>query len=118
MSNKERFVSIESMGDSQLKVELSYPMESVYSVFSSPCMGVMNKAYVEVNGEDAYMNPVGTEAYKLKEWTKGSKIELEAFEDYNGGAPFIKNICLLRMIFLLLNIYPMIFYRLFEKIRG
>ena len=51
---------------------------------SSPGLGIVCKSYVEEKGDDAFIEPVGTGAYKLKEWVKGSKISFEAFEDYNG----------------------------------
>lgn len=38
------------------------------------------------------LNPIGTGAYKLKEWVKGSYLRLEANQDYWGGAPAIEKI--------------------------
>lgn len=38
--------------------------------------------------------PIGTGPYKLKKWERGAKIILEAFDNYYGGKPGIKNIVL------------------------
>jgi len=41
---------------------------------------------------DLGQNPIGTGAYKLVEWVKGSHLKFEANEDYWGGAPKIKTV--------------------------
>ncbi|UCF93693.1 MAG: hypothetical protein JSW39_05910, partial [Desulfobacterales bacterium] len=41
---------------------------------------------------DVMVNPIGTGAYKLVEWVKGSYVRMEAFEDYWEGAPPIKKV--------------------------
>ena len=40
----------------------------------------------------ASLEPIGTGPYKLVAWNKGESLELEAFEDYWGGAPAIKKV--------------------------
>lgn len=41
---------------------------------------------------DVMVKPIGTGAYKLVEWVKGSYLKLEANEDYWEGAPAIKKV--------------------------
>jgi peptide/nickel transport system substrate-binding protein len=41
---------------------------------------------------DVMVKPIGTGAYKLVEWVKGSYIKMAANEDYWEGAPSIKNV--------------------------
>jgi peptide/nickel transport system substrate-binding protein len=53
----------------------------------------MSKNYVETKGDDAIKRePMGTGAYKLKEWVAGDHITLEANENYFQGAPAIKTV--------------------------
>lgn len=42
-------------------------------------------------GEALFRNPVGTGPYKLKAWTSGSEISLEAYADYWGNQPQTPN---------------------------
>lgn len=48
-------------------------------------------ALEEQNGNTSE-NPVGTGPYKFVSWTKSDNVKLEAFEDYWGDAPAIKNV--------------------------
>ncbi len=41
---------------------------------------------------DVMLHPIGTGAYKLKEWVKGSYVRLEANPDYWGGPPAIQSV--------------------------
>ena len=70
--------------------------------------GIVCKAAREEMGEEAFSkNPVGCGAYMLKSWEEGTKIELEAFEDYHQGAAQIKNVvCLLYTSKFFHNIRP------------
>ena len=42
-------------------------------------------------GHDFGEDPVGTGPYKLVEWKRGDSLTFEAFDEYFGGAPAIKN---------------------------
>jgi len=54
---------------------------------------IMSKAYVEKTGDDAQAaKPIGTGAYKLKEWIRGDHLTLVANEDYFRGAPKVKQV--------------------------
>lgn len=54
---------------------------------------MMSKAYVEKTGDDAQATkPIGTGAYKLKEWVRGDHLTLVANDDYFRGVPKIKQV--------------------------
>lgn len=53
---------------------------------------IVSRKAVEALGADFAAKPVGTGAYKIKEWQSGIGAELEAFDDYFGGAPKVKRI--------------------------
>lgn len=91
-SFKPKIESWTAIDDNTVELKLKYPCESIFSSLSSPGLGIVCKSYVEEKGDDAFIEPVGTGAYKLKEWVKGSKISFEAFEDYNGKKAEIKNL--------------------------
>jgi len=54
---------------------------------------IMDKESTEARDSgDVMVKPIGTGAYKLKEWVKGSYVRMVANENYWEGAPFIKNV--------------------------
>lgn len=54
---------------------------------------IMDKESTETREfSDVFEKPIGTGAYKLVEWVKGSYLKLEANPDYWEGAPPIKNV--------------------------
>ncbi len=54
---------------------------------------IMDKESTEARDPgEVEVKPIGTGAYKLVEWVKGSYLKLEANEDYWEGAPPIKNV--------------------------
>ncbi len=54
---------------------------------------IMDKESTESRDSgDVMVKPIGTGAYKLTEWVKGSYIRMEANEDYWEGAPPIKKV--------------------------
>lgn len=53
---------------------------------------IASKAYYEKSEDDFVNTPVGSGPYKFVSREKGSKITLEAYDDYYRGAPKIKNV--------------------------
>ncbi|HDR15362.1 MAG TPA: ABC transporter substrate-binding protein [Desulfobacteraceae bacterium] len=54
---------------------------------------IMDKESTEArDGGDVMVKPIGTGAYKLVEWVKGSYVTMEANENYWEGAPELKKI--------------------------
>lgn len=91
-ANRQKILDISVVDDHTVSLKLAYPMESILFELATPTWGIMNKDYCEANGEEAFINPDGSGAYKLKSWNKGSSIELEAYEDYTGERGNIKNV--------------------------
>ena len=84
-------------------VEIVSPLKAVI-VFTNPAPAApiylaflacyfVPKAYIERVGEDGFkQQPIGAGPYKLVQYERGSRIVLEAFDKYWGGAPRIKNV--------------------------
>lgn len=89
-STASKFESVTAVDDNTVELKLTRVNESIFSTLASPGMGVLCQSYCEENGDEAFLKPNGTGAYKLKEWVKGSKIEFEAFDQYGGGKPAIE----------------------------
>jgi peptide/nickel transport system substrate-binding protein len=84
-------------------VEIVSPIKAVI-VFTNPAPAapiylaflagyIVPKAYIERVGEDVFkQQPIGAGPYKLVQYERGSRIVLEAFDKYWGGAPKIKHV--------------------------
>lgn len=72
-SFKPKIESWTAVDDNTVELKLKYPCESIFSSLSSPGLGIVCKSYVEEKGDDAFIEPVGTGAYKLKEWVKEAR---------------------------------------------
>lgn len=78
--------------DYTVKLELKSPFSAVISCMPYANMAIVSKKAVEQDPKGFARHPVGTGAYKFKNWKIGDKIELEAFNDYYKGKPKIKNL--------------------------
>jgi len=64
-----------------------------YYIQNIPQVWIMDKESTENRSvSDIGLNPIGTGAYRLVEWVRGSHVKLVANEDYWGGVPPITNI--------------------------
>ncbi|HWK46622.1 MAG TPA: ABC transporter substrate-binding protein [Stellaceae bacterium] len=69
----------------------SAPAAPIYLAFLAGYF--VPKAYIEKVGEDEFkQHPIGAGPYKLVQYERGSRIVLEAFDKYWGGAPKIKHV--------------------------
>jgi ABC-type transport system substrate-binding protein len=59
--------------------DYNFPFKIAHTSYSA-----MAREVVEKYGDDIMAHPVGTGPYRLKEWTRGAKIVLEANPDYRG----------------------------------
>jgi peptide/nickel transport system substrate-binding protein len=100
---KDKRLAIAGMLQDLMDVEIKSPTEAVL-VYSKPSpsadfyfgfLGVyiLPKAYHEKVGDEGFLaKPIGAGPYKLVDYQRGSRIVLEAFDKYWGGAPAIKNV--------------------------
>ncbi|RMF88040.1 MAG: ABC transporter substrate-binding protein [Nitrospinota bacterium] len=73
-----------------LKIRLAKPDASFLHKLALNFAHVVPKEEVEKYGPDFGHNPVGTGAFKLKEWVLGQRVVLERFADYFvPGRPFL-----------------------------
>lgn len=83
--------SIEIIDDYTVAIKTKQPIpwfaNNMHQIF------IMDKESTEARDPgDVMVRPIGTGAYKLVEWVKGSYVRMEANEDYWEGAPPIKNV--------------------------
>ena len=84
-STAAKFESVTAVDDDTVELKLTRVCDSIFSSLASPGMGIVCKSYCEELGDEAFLKPNGTGAYKLKEWIKGSQIQFEAYDEYGGG---------------------------------
>ena len=78
--------------DHTLIVKTVGPVGGWLETMKHPYAVILNKKAVEAAGADYFRSPVGTGPFKFKRWTKGERIELEAFDEYYGQKPRFKNL--------------------------
>lgn len=84
--------SAEVLDSNKVKVKLKYAYGPILGAFTCPETSILNKKAYEADPKAFARNPVGTGAYRLKEWVEGDKIVLEAFADYYKGVAPIKTV--------------------------
>ena len=65
-----------------LRIELNRPDYNLLYIFAMPTLGALAREVVEFYGDDIGSHLVGTGAFVLKHWVRGSKMVLEANPDY------------------------------------
>jgi peptide/nickel transport system substrate-binding protein len=84
--------NIEIINDYEVVLHLNYNYAPILNLVAGMSSAILSEEVMkDLPDEDFMTNPVGTGAYKLAGWQKGDRILLEAFDDYYGGAPVIKN---------------------------
>jgi peptide/nickel transport system substrate-binding protein len=63
------------------------PYGPIMNTLAQTSGSILNKKYVEENGDKAFQNPIGTGPFKFKSWQAGDRIVLEANKEYFRGAP-------------------------------
>jgi len=87
----KQIASVETPDDYTVILKTAAPDPSFYQNLDIVFM--MDKESTETRNQgDVGINPIGTGAYKLVEWVKGSYVKMTANEDYWAGAPPIKNV--------------------------
>ena len=83
--------TIEVVDDYTVKITTDGPQSGLLSDLCHHGNAILPADLIE-SGHDFNKEPIGTGPYKFVKWNKGESIELEAFEDYWGGAPAIKHV--------------------------
>ena len=83
--------TIEVVDDYTIKMTTDGPQSGLLSDLCHHGNAIL-PADLIASGHDFNKEPIGTGPYKLVAWNKGESLELEAFEDYWGGAPAIKKV--------------------------
>lgn len=85
--------SIETPSPTRAIVHFSSPFVTAPQYLGFAGSFVMPKKYFESVGKETFLKkPVGTGPYRLVEYQADSRIVLESFEDYWGGAPAYKRV--------------------------
>lgn len=80
----------EAIDDYTVKINLKYPYGPFLSMLTY--MYIANEKAMTEMGDDAAKHPIGTGAYKFKQWDVAQQIVLEANPDYYKGAPSINTL--------------------------
>ena len=85
--------SVDIIDDHTVQVNLDRPVGAFLENISVFPASIINKAAVLAEGDDHWMNPLGTGPFKVKEWVPGSHITLERNEYYwEEGKPYLDEI--------------------------
>ncbi len=85
--------SVEVTGPLQATIHFSAPTPTATKGLAFLSAYILPKAYFEKVGEAEFQKrPIGAGPYKLSDYQRGSRITLEAFEDYWQGAPALKQV--------------------------
>ena len=83
--------TVEVVDDYTVKITTDGPQSGLLSDLCHHGNAILPAELIE-SGHDFNKEPIGTGPYKVVAWNKGESVELEAFEDYWGGAPAIKHV--------------------------
>ena len=81
---------VEAKDASTVTIKLKYAFSLVAERLS--VVKIVPKAVVEADAKKFDMNPTGSGPYKMTEYKEGEYVKLEAFKDYLGKAPAIKEV--------------------------
>lgn len=91
-------ITVEVIDPLTARLVFDEPNAAFFNAMSGGYGAMLSPEATEAAGDQYGRQPVGTNAYKLKDWQTGSTVTLEAFEDFsaapayfeNQGAPHIK----------------------------
>lgn len=74
-------------------VRFHFRKPSISFVWSARAVTIFSKAYFDRVGEETFSaKPVGTGPYRITDYRASQFLDLEAFEEYWGGAPAVKKV--------------------------
>jgi oligopeptide transport system substrate-binding protein len=83
---------IEVVDDSTLKLTIDAPKPYFLAKLTYPTAFVVDRQQVEANPRNWSRKPNGTGPYKMKEWSLGEKITLQANDRYHLGKPSVETV--------------------------
>ncbi len=84
-------ITVEVIDPKTVKFVFEAPNAAFFNAFSDGYAGMMSQSAVEAAGEDYGRNPVGTSAFKFKEWNTGNSVTLSAFDDFTTSESYFEN---------------------------
>lgn len=96
-SNFETLVSVEAIDDYTVKFTLSevdaaFPTRVGYGILPKHLLEDVPVADLEDYREFNIDQPIGAGPFKFVEWVPGQNLQLEAFDDYFEGRPYLDNV--------------------------
>ncbi len=85
----EHIDKFEALDDFTFKITLKQPFTPFLALLAYNCFYVLPKEDVEAWGEDFTFHPVGSGAFRFKEWRHDEYIDLVANENYFKGRPYL-----------------------------
>lgn len=80
-------------GPHDITIAFKYEFAPAINFLSHGRAYIVSKNYVETNGDQHLeQNPMGTGAFKFKEWVIGNYVSMERNDEYWGAAPSFKNL--------------------------
>ncbi|HWV22954.1 MAG TPA: ABC transporter substrate-binding protein [Thermomicrobiales bacterium] len=84
-------ITVEVVDPYNVKLVFEEPNAAFFNAFTGGYGGMLAPEATEAAGDQYGREPIGTNAYKLKDWQTGSTVTLEAFDDFVGVQDFYKN---------------------------
>jgi oligopeptide transport system substrate-binding protein len=76
---------LQTPDDHTIVIKLKKPYYQLYYVLAMPYSAPIPKEAVDKYGKEFVNHPVGTGPYKLKEWKRGTRVELVKNDNWRGG---------------------------------
>jgi len=90
----ESISSVDTIGDSTVKLNLSHPDPALVSALSASSAGIISPKSINAPG-NSYTNvthPVGTGPYSFVSYQQGDSVHFKKFDDYWGPKPYYENV--------------------------
>jgi peptide/nickel transport system substrate-binding protein len=84
--------SVKAIDQFTVEFVLDKPMAPFLANLAMPMFGIASPAALEKHGDDYFKNPVGTGAFRFREWRKDDRIVLERNPDYWGDKALLDRV--------------------------
>jgi len=79
-------------GPHQLTIRLSHSYAPFLATLATPPFRVVPREEVESRGSAFSRQPIGSGPFRVRQWRPDNVLELEPFEDYPGGRPYLDSV--------------------------